>query len=153
MLYRQYFKSKINKPTRISNNFASILDHIWINFNNKVDSGIVTADITDHFITFCKIYNYLSFTNKEKIKLKFRDFSNININKFKNPVGNVGWEDTLEDYEHPDKFTNNLLDKLYNMYNSCFPIKTKSIVLKRLLNTRISKGILKSNRIKHIKYN
>ena len=68
MLYRQYFKSKINKPTRISNNFASILDHIWINFNNKVDSGIVTADITDHFITFCKIYNYLSFTNKEKIK-------------------------------------------------------------------------------------
>ena len=58
----------------------------------------------------------------------------------------------MGDSEHPDKLTNNLLDKLYNLYNSCFPIKTKIIGLKRILNPWLSKGILKSIRIKHIKY-
>ena len=104
------------------------MDHIWINVNNKVDSGIVTADITDHFISFCNIHNCLSYTNKEKFKLKFCDFSNINIDKLKNLVGNVDWEVNLGDSE----LANNFLDKLYNMYKSCFPIKIKSFGLKIL---------------------
>ena len=41
----------MNKPTRVSPNNAAIIDHLNPNhfLNNYIHSGIITADISDHF--------------------------------------------------------------------------------------------------------
>ena len=50
----------INKPTRVSGNNVTIIDHISTNhfLNNDIHSGIITADISDHFPIF-RISKYL----------------------------------------------------------------------------------------------
>ena len=44
--------SVINKPTRVSRNNATIIDHINANhfLNNDMHSGIIAVDILDHFL-------------------------------------------------------------------------------------------------------
>ena len=54
LLFQKNFIPVINKPTRASRNNATIIDHININhfLNNDIHSGIMTADISDHFPIF-----------------------------------------------------------------------------------------------------
>ncbi|XP_065639505.1 zinc finger BED domain-containing protein 5-like [Hydra vulgaris] len=59
----------INRPTRVSANSATLIDNIITTdvFNNNIQKGILTADITDHFPIF------LSFNSNSKIKTKTND--------------------------------------------------------------------------------
>ena len=44
----------INRPTRLSNQHASIIDNIFTNAINKnINCGIIMDDISDHFPIFC----------------------------------------------------------------------------------------------------
>ena len=54
LLFQKDFIPVINKPTRVSRNNATIIDHINTNhfLNNYMNSGIITADISDHFPIF-----------------------------------------------------------------------------------------------------
>ena len=64
----------ITKPTRISNNSSTIIDHIITNDSkHKFQSFIVKSDLTDHYSIFCVI-NKNSTNNKKNIeKLFYRD--------------------------------------------------------------------------------
>ena len=44
----------INKPTRVTKNTATAIDHIFINSvtTNKFKTGIIKSDISDHFPIF-----------------------------------------------------------------------------------------------------
>ena len=54
LLFQINFIPVINKPTRVSRSNATIIDHINANhfLNNDMHSGIITADISDHFLIF-----------------------------------------------------------------------------------------------------
>ena len=56
LLFQKNFIPVKNKPTRVSRNNATIIDHINTNhfLNNDMHSGIITADISDHFPIFQK---------------------------------------------------------------------------------------------------
>ena len=55
----------ITKPTRISNNSSTIIDHIITNDSkHKLQSFIVKSDLTDHYPIFCVINK--NFTNNKK---------------------------------------------------------------------------------------
>ena len=44
----------INKPTRITENSATLLDHLYSNLTNYITHrGILTFDVSDHLPTFC----------------------------------------------------------------------------------------------------
>ena len=44
----------INKPTRIINSSASVLDHMWTNiYDESIKSGIFTSPISDYFLCLC----------------------------------------------------------------------------------------------------
>ena len=46
----------ITKPTRVSPSTATLIDHIYYNrHDKKLQSGILLADLADHFGIFCKI--------------------------------------------------------------------------------------------------
>lgn len=47
------FHSCINRPTRLTRQSASIIDHIWSNdYTNNINPGILITDVTDHFLPF-----------------------------------------------------------------------------------------------------
>ena len=55
----------ITKPTRISNNSSTIIDHIITNDSkHEIQSFIVKSDLTDHYPIFCVINK--NFTKNKK---------------------------------------------------------------------------------------
>ena len=54
MIFAHSFIPLINRPTRISKNNATLIDHILTNTftNEKYLTGIVKTDISDHFPVF-----------------------------------------------------------------------------------------------------
>ena len=45
----------INKPTRVTETTATIIDNIFTNSNNwnNISRGILPTDVSDHFSIFC----------------------------------------------------------------------------------------------------
>ena len=69
----------IDKATRMTTNSATLLDHIYTNLNNNVESGILIYEIFDHLPTFCSIS---SKPLQTKTKYKFRDIKSFDKEKF-----------------------------------------------------------------------
>ena len=71
-----HFYPRINKPTRIANNTATLIDNIYCNIYNlqsNVESGLLHVNIADHKGVFC-INNdselFSSITTKSKREFK-----------------------------------------------------------------------------------
>ena len=75
----------INKPTRITKNTATSIDHIFINSvtTTKFKTGVIKSDISDHFpIFFVADYNIHIKETKEHFIFS-RNLSDISVEKFK----------------------------------------------------------------------
>ena len=74
----------INKPTRVTKNTATAIDHIFINSvtTTKFKTGIIKSDISDHFpIFFVADYNIHIKEKKERFIFR-RDLSDNSVEKF-----------------------------------------------------------------------
>ena len=74
----------INKPTRVTKNTATAIDHIFINSvtTTKFKTGIIKSDISDHFpIFFVADYNIHIKETKERFIFR-RDLSDNSVEKF-----------------------------------------------------------------------
>ena len=134
------FTSFISKPTRISpdHSNSSLLDHIWINFNNFSLNGIILIDTTDHFPTFINL-SILSPTH-DKNKIEFRDRSEVNLINLENDLMRLDWNNFfMTDLNcSVEKFCK-LLDNLY--IKNC-PKKVKFISTKRISKPWINHSLL-----------
>ena len=83
MLISNDYYPLINVPTRVTDNFTTIIDHIITNdHSHNISSGVIKTDLTDHFPIFCSISNV---TLKKSHKPIFRrDFSMLNEDDFCN---------------------------------------------------------------------
>ena len=72
LLFQKNFIHVINKPTRVSHNNATIIDHINTNhfLNNYMHSGIITADISDHFPIFLISKDLMLDSSNEPIRIQ-----------------------------------------------------------------------------------
>ena len=54
ILFKNGFIPTINKPTRVTCNSLTIIDHIFINnfIDHEINPGIIKTDISDHFPIF-----------------------------------------------------------------------------------------------------
>ena len=87
MLLDLSFMPLITKATRITNYTSTLIDHIYTNVPEKINTaGICLADISDHLPIFCSIANKLPITNEIKY---FRDFSKFDNEAFLNALANV----------------------------------------------------------------
>ena len=70
---KAFFFSLINKPTRQTNQSATVIDHIRCNFVNSsnITSGILLTDASDHFSPFMQI-----IVNNETNNLTFHTYRN-----------------------------------------------------------------------------
>ena len=76
------FLPVINKPTRISNNSATLIDNIFVGSPGVYVSGIITYDLSDHLPIFIIARNSFSAPALTNHVIKFRDTSEVNLSKF-----------------------------------------------------------------------
>ena len=62
----------INRPARVTQNSATIIDHILTNtiIDSPLHSGIVKTDISDHFAVFCLLKTNFEPSNIKNIIIK-----------------------------------------------------------------------------------
>ena len=152
--FRQFsFIPMIIKPTRVFNNSATLIDHIWINFNQmSYTSSIVFTDISDHFPT---IFYCDSRIDDSKRTISYRKSGEYFDNLFSERLHNFDFDTVLNTADVHEAF------KLFNeaivkIYEDSYPLTNKIIREndnKAWLTSAIRQSIKTKNRLykKYIK--
>ena len=152
LLQSYSFIPTIDKPTRVLNKSATLIDNIFINnYDSKVYSGNIVSDISDHYTQFC-VCNALG--NKSKFmppKVKLRDYSKFSESQFLNHLAQLNWESVEgDDINTSFSVFYNKLDRVVNKHA---PLKSVSKrKAKQLSKPWISRGIKTSIRKKNELY-
>ena len=82
----------INRPTRVTNHSASIIDNNWnVPIQGSVyHAGVLTLDISDHYGIFC--INNSSKIHHKNTQIIKRSFCDRNIANFKQCVLHESWD-------------------------------------------------------------
>ena len=117
LLFQKNFIPVINKPTRVSRNNATIIDHINTNhfLNNYMHSGIITADISDHFPIFPISKDLMLDSSNEPIHITKREIKDKSIVYLKTLRSAVNWKLS------PNNVYNDFLRISLGLYNEAFP--------------------------------
>ena len=148
MMSSNFFRPLITRPTRFTENTATVIDHIWVNMPDTVNSYIFDCDITDHCPVFCRI-DFPYVTKNDLTKVKFRNMKPENKQNFQNILQNIDWPSIMNEITDEAEQTKKFLDILYKHYNRCFPIMTKTIGVKRISKPWITSALHKSINTKH----
>ena len=108
-----YLIPTIDKPTRVRNNSASLIDNILVNNPNQVlASGNILSDTSDHFCQFCI---FRSSKQKQKVtRTKTRDFSRFSEDEFKRDLAQVNWNGIISNGHNN---INQIFSAFYNQFN------------------------------------
>ena len=80
-MFSYFYYPIINHPTRITDNTASCIGHIWTNVKDRqITSGIFTDEIADHLPIF-QVTDFGEISEKEEAKsfLSPRNLTNLNV--------------------------------------------------------------------------
>ena len=106
----------INLPTRITENSATLIDHILTNINDldSLETAVITSHISDHLPIFvlCQSNNK---KNEVPVANKVRLINDQNKKKFYNILKNQTWEDVLSNVDPKSAFSN-----FFNTLDRCF---------------------------------
>ena len=84
----------IDKPTRVYNNPATLIDNIFTKmFSEYFASGNIVSDITDHFSQFCIFQS--SIVTTQPVKITIRDYSKYFEQRFLQDLSHLHWESLL----------------------------------------------------------
>ena len=137
----------IDKPTRVCNNSATLIDNIFTNkFSEYFASGNIVSDVTDHFSQFYIFQS--SILTSQPAKITSRDYSKSSEQRFLQDLSQLHWESLLSGSD-VDKLFSTFYNKLNKLINKHAPLRSLSKrKIKRLSKPWITKGIRKSTRIK-----
>jgi hypothetical protein len=144
LMYLHSFQPIINRPTRITESSATLIDNIWTNsvINNKYNYGILISDLSDHFpIYSIENLNIKNFTcQKHKIK---RNFCLSNVNKLITDLDNLNWQNVLNTHDVDGAF-NLFYDIFISALNKACPLVEQKISNKNGLNSKWISNKLKN---------
>ena len=150
---RREYSRRIDRPTRITEFSATLIDHIITNVhNNNTMSGVWVADIADHL----PIYVTLPYVNNIERRPNFkmirkRVYTPEKTDAFKNALLNYDWSDIIKDENVNEKY-DHFIGTITELHNAHFPLITMKI--KRLSEEKpwITKAILNSIKKKNSMY-
>jgi len=96
----------INKPTRVGERTATLIDNIFTNntVGNDTTSGIFYTEITDHFPIF-HVTNTRVCTENDQFRTR-RYFSAKNVANFTNNLNELNWSEILSPTDPEASFSN-----------------------------------------------
>ncbi len=125
LLFSNGFLQTITRPTRCTTKSASLIDHCITNAKlNNFSSNILTEKISDHFPILISANN--TNHNISRPNRVFRDFSETNMQKFKQNLRNLKWQHLHQMNDTDDAF-NNFSENFNNLYDLQFPLKNVKI--------------------------
>ena len=142
----------ITKPTRIMDKSATVIDNILTNsLDDNNMNGILITDISDHFPVFT-IKRNITVNNAQRVT-QVRQITPDNIDNLMDELSKEdSWTEVI-DNDDPNESYNIFYNKLYNLYNKAFPIKTyTSRILKSHQKPWMTKGIQRSLKNKNKLY-
>ena len=147
------FLPLINRPTRITDNSATIIDNIFTNCHSTHDycSGIIPTDVSDHFSIFHIIYNN---STPETSKPEYNLQRTINDNTITNCISvlrKTEWDNVLNSND-PETAYDIFQGKLSKVINDTMPMQRHKINNKKSLKPWITKGLLVSIANKNAMY-
>ena len=92
LMFSNSFMPLINKPTRVTHKTATLIDNIFTNIyknENKYLTGILTTDISDHYIVFH--IAPLQFKQQKEHHQLIRLINSSNLEKYTTAIQNHGW--------------------------------------------------------------
>ena len=141
------FLPTIHKPTRVTTESATIIDHIYVNYaTHKSKSGIIITDVSDHFGIF-----YLEEKSSKHISnemIEKRIYSERNIIKFRDHLRENNFRNVLET-ECAENSYNNFIDTFKSTFDKAFPVTKCKPNKKHIKKVPwITDGLLTSSRTK-----
>ena len=87
----------LNKPTRVTKNTATAIDHIITNqlLHRTINTGIIKLDISNHFPIFLIAETEKRITPEEKVQMTKRLTNNKTKTKLKNALQEMTWDDVI----------------------------------------------------------
>ena len=129
-----YLLPTIDKPTRVYNTSATLIDNIFTNIPEKLTcSGNIISDISDHFSQFC-----IFSATKVKVKIKKRKTRYLSQTIINNFVKDLS-ESEFTEYSADLFFNNNNnIDALFSLfYRKINDLVNKHAPMKFLSNRRL----------------
>ena len=135
------------KASRMHGSSSSLIDHILTNSKiTKLNSGSIIEDISDHWVTFI-----LPCLTKHKTKpkvVKSRLVNKVNLEKFKNNLQNVNWDEVTSCDNVDDCY-----NKFWTLYSLLFDIHFPLVSVKfnrnfHKISNFMTKGLLVSRKTK-----
>ena len=140
----------INRPTRVTNETATLIDNIFISdccINNDYLHGIFTTDISDHFPIFLIQFDTgTSDVNNERLVRVMNEAKNAN---FLNKIESHDWL-VLDRHNHCQAYASHFCNMFDSIFDSSFPIiKVKPNYKNRLpwLTTALKISIKHKNKL------
>ena len=139
----------ITKHSRISYSTATLIDNIYIKYNNnniQIEPEILITDLSDHLPCFCSLKcKYLKNSTENKLTFEHRKLDENAMNNIKSILEQVDWSHldnlTIENAYH--KFTGIINKSL----NTVAPLKTVTIKPQNIIkDPRMTRGLMKSSR-------
>ena len=153
LIYSYSFLPLINKPTRITNTSATLIDNLFTNVLPSPKCGIILTDISDHLPIF-KILQSFHFRTSLKNNSGFtnvRNLSNYNSQKLCDDLHSFDWSNVF-DLNNPDLVFNNFMDNFNKACDKNIPfakIKHRSKTKPNVpwINKTLLKSINKKNKL------
>ena len=98
MMYDKSFYNLISRPTRINNATATLIDNIYTNsvsLDKDKFSGVLTSDISDHFMVFCMFQISDTNNNDDNDFHLIRRYSERNKSTFVQNPNAIDWNEVL----------------------------------------------------------
>jgi hypothetical protein len=114
------FLQIVTKPTRCTNNSATLIDHFLTNdIKSSYDCKIITCKLSDHFPVILSIGKD---TKPRDDFIKSRFLTENNILRFKNDLENINWT-TVTNCNDPQIAYDLFSEIFIDLYNLHFPVK------------------------------
>ena len=140
----------IDKPTRVHNTSATLIDNIFTNdLEQFLVSGNIISDLTDHFSQFCISRNP---TNRVlSLPHKVRDYSKFSPDDFNNELTQINWDIIITNtHQDIDKIFSTFYNRFNKLVNKHAPLKKLSgRKAKQFSKPWITKGIRRSIKVKN----
>ena len=146
------YRNVITKPTRVTDHSATLIDHMWLNFELTSDcnSNIIFSGVTDHFPIVLKLCTILKPTVSRMIS--YRRSGELYDDAFKQKLQNTDFSEVINTNDVDNSFAK-FNEILYKLYDDSYPLVTRTIRdNNKLSNPWVTPGIIQSVKTKNKLY-
>ena len=149
LMFRHGLIPTINKPTRVTRNTATAIDHIIINsvINAEFKTGTIKTDISNHFPIFFIFKCVVDRTEAKEEFICKQNYSSNSIETFKQKLREVNWDEVKQSNNANESYTKSFRI-CTSLYEKCFPKFKIKLNQRKNLSPWITKSIKKSSKRK-----